>query len=271
MDLLRWLLFGVLPAVAAVLLGVGVGGPRWLALSLATAICVPFGIVLDWPDWFWRLDPVRGDPRPALWWTLLFAGLVGSLYDLRYLPKIVAVGLEFLLVAALPWLLAGRLHGRASFEHLVLWLGAGWIVIAVVWWVVRRAAKAQPGVTVPLAMAGVFGADAWLLHQHAGGSDWQLAGVAATGLGFAVVTTAWRRPFECGTGAGLCMTLAHTGLLLCGRGERELLELPFVLAWLAPVPLWLASAGPAARWRRTGACLAVVAVGGMCALAVAAA
>ena len=260
MDVLLWILFGVLPAIATVLFGVGVAGPRWLALALAVAVCVPFGMSDGWPAWPWQLDLLHGAPRPALWWTLLLGGLFGSAYDLRALPRVLAFGLEVILVAMLPWLLSAPLRENWSFEGCLLYLAVGWAGMAALWWGLRKAAKAQPGLAVPLAMTIVLGVDAWLLRAGGGGPDWQLAGVAAVALGFAVVTTIWRRPFECRTGAALCMTLAHTGLLLCGRSERELLRLPLVLAWLAPLPMAVVVLPWFARARRSGAVLGVLGV-----------
>lgn len=255
-----WVLFGLLPAIAVVLLGVGVGGARWLALALAVAVCVPFAITDGLPDWFWRLDFEHGAPRPALWWTMLLGGLMGTAYDFRLLPKIVTSGFEALLVLMLPWLLSAPLRATWSFETCALYLGAGWLLMAAIWYCLRRSAKAQPGLAVPLAMTIALGVDAWLLRTHAGGADWQLAGVASVALGFAVITTAWRRPFECGSGAALCITLAHTGLLICGRSERELLQLPFVLAWIAPLPMWLVVMPWFTKHRKVGACIGVLAV-----------
>lgn len=260
MDVLLWILFGVLPAIATVLFGVGVAGARWLALALAVAVCVPFGMADGWPPWFWGLDLLHGPPRPALWWTLLLGGLLGTVYDLRALPRVVAFGFEVILVGMLPWLLSAELREDWSFEGCLLYLAVGWAVMAALWWGLRRSAKAQPGLAVPLAMTIVLGVDAWLLRSNGGGPDWQLAGVAAVALGFAVVTTIWRRPFECRTGAALCMTLAHTGLLLCGRSEKELLRLPFMLAWLAPLPMAVVVLPWFAKARRTGAVIGVLGV-----------
>ncbi len=250
MDLLLWVLFGVVPAVAAMLVGVGVGGPRWLAPALALAVCVPFGMASGWPDW--------------LWWLVLLAGRLGGLHDLRALPKALTLVGEVLLVAFVPWLLSAPLRAGWSFEGSVVFLTAGWSVLAALWWVLRRAAKVHPGMSVPLAMTFVLATDAWLLDRYAGGSDWELAGVAAIALGFAVLTTVWRRPFVCGTGGTMCIVVVHVGLLWCGRSERELLRLPFVLALVAPLPMWLVSAKAFADARATGALLGVVLVGVCC-------
>ena len=99
MEVLLWLLFGALPAVAVVFVGVGVGGPRWLALALAVAVCVPFAMAEGLPPWPWDLDLLRGPARPTLWWLLLFGGVLGWAYDLRWAPKGLALVLEVALVA----------------------------------------------------------------------------------------------------------------------------------------------------------------------------
>ncbi len=237
MDVVQWLLFGALPAVAAVLLLVGVGGPRWLALALALAVCVPLALEDGVPPWPWQLDLVHGPPRPALWWLLLLAGAFGAAFDLRALPAAIAVPAEVVLCAALPWLLSSPLRAGWSFEAAVLLLGLGWSVVALLWWGVRRAAEARPGVWVPLAMTGALAVDAWLLRAAGDGPDWRPAGVAAVALAFACLTASWRGAFVCGSGAVLLMTLAHTGLLLCGRSEAGLRAASFVLAWCAPLPL----------------------------------
>ena len=260
MDVLLWVLFGLLPAIAAILVGVGVGGPRWLALALAVAICVPFGMADGWPGWCWQLDLMHGKPRLALWWTLLLGGLLGTVYDFRLLPKVLTVGLEVAMVLMLPWLLSAPLRAAWSYEGCIAYLAAGWLLMAALWLGLRRSAKARPGLSVPLAMTIALSVDAWMLRSHTGGADWQLAGVAAVALGFAVITTIWRRPFVCGSGAALTITLAHTGLLLCGRSEQQLLRLPFILAWIAPLPMWLVVAPWFARRRTLAACLAVLLV-----------
>lgn len=256
-----WVLFGVLPAVALMLVGVGVFGPRWLAIAVAVSICVPFGMEYGWPDWFWQLDAMHGAPKPWLWWLLLFGGVIGSLYDRRWLPRQLGFGCEVVLVALLPWLLSAPLRDDWSFEASAAFLAAGWVVQAAIWWSLRRAASAREGMAVPLAMTIVLGVDAWFLRENCGGADWKLAGVAAIALGFSVLTTCWVRPFVCGTGGVLLITLAHTGLLLCGRSERELLQVPLVLAWCAPLPMLIGATSWFKDARTSGAVLGVVGVG----------
>ncbi len=267
MDLLHWLCFGVLPAFAAVLLFVGAGGPRFLPLAIGVAICVPFGMADGWPAWPWQLDLSRGDARQWLWWCFACAGLVGAAYDLRLLPKALLLGCEVVLVVMLPWLLSSSLRAGWSFERSVLMLGAAWCVLAALWWVLREVAKLQPGMAVPLAGTVALCADALVLHTQGGGIAWQLAGVAAVALGVSVATTLWRRPFVCGTGGTLCITIAHAGVLWGDRSRAHLLSAPCLLALVAPLPLWLATRPMFAQSRTTGV---VIGVGATAALAISA-
>jgi hypothetical protein len=270
-DLLRWVVFGVLPAVAAVLVGVGAGGPRLLALSLAVALCVPFGIAVDWPAWPWQLSFAHGDPLDWLWWSFVTAGVVGVCYDMRLLPKVLLLGCDVALVATLPWLLSAPLRARWTFEECVVWLSAGWLVIAATWWALRQSARVSPGMAVPLAGTMALVADTFVLRARGASLPWQLAGVGAVALGMAVATTIWRRPFVCGTGGTLAITVAHVGLLYCGRSESDLLRAPFLLALVTPLPMAIVCHKAFADGRATGAAVGLVGVAALAAGAIAAA
>jgi hypothetical protein len=262
-DLLHWLLFGVLPALAVVLVFVGVGGPRLLGLALAVAICVPMAMSVGLPDWPWSIGVRRGDPVQWLWWCLAAAGVLGAAYDLRLLPRWLLLPCELLLVVLLPWLLSGEQRAGWSFEWCVVMLGAAWLFVMLLWWVLRQAAKLQPGMTVPLVGAIALVADALVLRALGGRLGWELAGIGAVALGVSVATTIWRRPFVCGTGGTLCIALAHAGILLCDRGERHLLQTPFLLALVAPLALWLATTKLFADGRATGMVVGVLATAGI--------
>ena len=258
MDLLHWVVFGVMPAVAAMLVGVGVGGPRFLALSLMIALCVPFGMAAGWPPWPWHLSVQHGDPQAWLWWVFAAAGLVGVSYDAKLLPKVLVLAVDVVLVAVLPWLMSGPLRARWSFEQCVLGLSAGWLVVALTWWVLRRVARLQPGMAVPLAGAIALAADALVMKERGTRLDWELAGVGAVALGLAVATTIWRRPFVCGTGSTLAITVAHLGILYCGRGQGEIVRAPFLLALVTPLPMGLVLTKAFADARATGAVIGLL-------------
>lgn len=257
MDLLHWVLFGVLPALGAMLLGVGAGGSRFLAAAIAVAVAVPFAMASGAPDWPWRLDPLHGEPRAFWFWAVFVAGLVGSLGDARWLPKPLAFLLELALGMALPWFLTGLVRRSWSFEQHVLWLGLGVLAVCVLWHVLREAGRARPGLLVPFVGAVTLGVDAWLLRSH-GVPTWELAGVGSVALAFALLTALWRRPLTCGTGAALCIVVVHVGCLWCGRALRDLHSLSSVLALLQPLPLWCAACASLARRPKTAVALAVL-------------
>ncbi|MCC7398134.1 MAG: hypothetical protein IT455_13790 [Planctomycetes bacterium] len=265
MDLLHWILLGLLPALALVLLGVGVGGPRLLAFSLSASVCLPFGVQAGWPPWFWHLSLTHGDASNWLWWCLCWTGICGVAYDLRLLPKALLLPCELLLVVLVPWFVTAPLRAGWSFEVAVLGLAAAWGQLGGTWVVLRRAAKVDAGIAVPLAGAVALAADALLLRSYGSGLAWQLAGVAAFALGIAVMTTLWRRPFVCGTGGALGIVVVHFAALWLGRGSRELLRPSFLLAAAAPLPLWLSTTKAFADGRRLGV---VIGLFGVVALAV---
>ncbi len=256
MELLQWVVFGVLPAITAVLVGVGTLGPRWLAAALAVAVCVPFGIAAGWPAWPWHL-PLQGAALAWLWWTFAAAGVVGVGYDARLLPKPLLLAIDVVLVVAMPLLVTGEGRGAWKFETQVLWLAAAWLVLAAAWWVLRRVAKILPGLTVPLVGAIALATDAWVLRERGVTLHWQLAGVGAIALLMAVATTTWRRPFQCGTGAALTITVLHTGPLLTAHGQGQLPSWPFVLVAAVPLALGLALLRLFARRPRLGAAVGI--------------
>jgi hypothetical protein len=256
-DLLHWVLFGVLPALASVLLFVGAGGPRWLGIALAVAVCVPFAMATGWPAWPWLIGMHHGDPRQWLWWLVAAAGVVGVTYDMRLLPKWLMLPAEVLLVGLLPWLLSGPLRAGWSFEWCVVMLSGAWAVVVATGWVLRQSAKVQPGMTVPLVGAIVMTGDAIVLHARGEMVAWHLAGVGAVALGAAVATTIWRRPFVCGSGGTLCIAVVHAGVLWVGCSERQLLQFPFVMALIAPLGLAVALTKPFAEGRATGMAVGV--------------
>ena len=267
MDVLRWIVFGILPAIAVMLFGVGAGGPRLLAVSLATSICIAAGMLVGWPIWPWDLSLQHGEPRSWAWWSVLAAGVVGSCHDARVLPRVLTVPAEFAIVAALPWLLTGALRATWTFEQGVVWLlGAGALLLAI-WWVLRRVASLQPGGAVVLAGAIALLADTLVLRAR--GHAWDVPAVAVVALGLALLTTVWRRPFVCGTGAALSITIAHAALLWGGHGERALLRPAMLLAAVAPLAMAVALAKAFAQGRQTGIVVGVVATAGVAVAAVA--
>lgn len=261
MALLFWLLYGLLPAIAAVLLFVGVGGPRLAAFGLAAGIAVPFGLLVGWPDWPWLLDLNARTALPWLFWSVVAAGLLGTLHDLRCLPKVVVIPLEALLVLTLPWILSAPLRPRWSFEMGLVRLSIAWLGLAVVWWTLRGASERRPGKLVPAAAVMFLAGDLWLVLARQHELSWQLLAAGIAALATAVLVANYRRPFQLGTGATLVIVMLHGGMLMACRVYAEFPAKPLLLALLSPVPLWLTAHKGFDDSRRTGACIGL----GLCA------
>jgi hypothetical protein len=224
-----------------------------------------------WPEWPWHLDAHHGDESSWYWWSLAIAGVAGAAYESKLLPKAMLLVVEIALVALLPWLLTGHRRPGWSFEWCVVMLGSAWIILFTTWWVLRAASKAQPGMAVPLAGTIALVADAFVLYEYGDAIGWRLAGVGAVALGISVATTLWRRPFVCGTGGTLCITIAHAGVLWFHRAENETLRGSFVLALLAPLGMWVATTKAFADGRTTGMLVGVAVTAAIAGSAVAAA
>ncbi len=255
MTLLRWLLYGLLPAISAVLVFVGVGGPRLAAIGIATGIAVPFGLLVAWPDWPWDLDLTAATALPWLFWSVVGAGLLGTLHDLRWLPKMVVIPLEAVLVVMLPWILSAPLRPRWSFETALVRLSLAWAGLVVVWWVLRTAAERRPGRLVPAACVLFLAGDLWLVQSRNHDLSWQLLAAGVVALATALVVASWRRPFQLGTGAILVVVLLHGGMLMACRVYAGFAAKPMLLALLSPVPLWISVHKGFDESRRTGAAI----------------
>lgn len=253
--MLRWLLYGLLPAIAAVLVFVGVGGPRLAALGLAAGIAVPFGLLTAWPAWPWEIDLQAGTALSWLFWCVAFAGVLGTLHDLRWLPKMLTIPLEAALVVMLPWVLSAPLRPRWSFERGLLYLSVAWLGLVVVWWTLRRASETRPGMLVPAAGVLCLSGDLWLVLSRDHDLSWQLLAAGIAALATAMLVSTWKRPFQLGSGATLVIVLLHGGMLLACRVYAGFPPGALLLALLAPVPLWVSSHRNFDDSRRTGACI----------------
>ncbi len=267
MTLLRWLLYGLLPAVAAVLLFVGAAGPRYAAAGLAAGIVVPYGLLVAWPDWPWQLGTGAGTAMPWLFWSIAAAGLTGLLHDVRLLPRPLTIVCEAALVVWLPWALAAPLRRHWSFEAGLLHLGAAWCGLLLVWWALRGASERRPGMLVPLGACLCLGGDLWLVLAREHDLSWQLLAAGIAALATALLTATWRRPFQLGSGATLVLVLLHGGVLFACRVYANLPRQPLLLALLAPLPLWIAAHKAFDESRRTGACIGLAATAAMTAAA----
>src|SRR5262245_26930160 len=129
-----FVLKGVLPAMAAALLLVGVFGPRWLGVAVAVGLFAALSLLRELPLWPGELYGSTNDYLQWLCWCGLAGGLV-SPFGAGPLPRWAAGSLSVLLLAGEVWLLLTNQRGRGGADTAVLhfvaiagiggvWLGA---------------------------------------------------------------------------------------------------------------------------------------------------
>lgn len=245
MGLSHLILYVALPAIAAGLLFAVVLGWRLVGLAFAAAAVLPFALLRALPAAPW--DLWRQPAPPATWhlWIVVGAGLVGSLRDLRVLPRSLGDLLGAGLLLAQPWILLAGLRGvsaDAAFVPLLACCG----ITAACWLVLREVVRSEVG--SPAVVAGALGllGDLVLLAMVRGVGEASVLVTAVLVLLVAMVASAARSSFRFGDGAALAVVAVHVGAILLPFGSDGV-GVGFggdlvvaVLALTAPVPLWLA-------------------------------
>lgn len=245
MSLPHLILYVALPAILAGLLFAVVLGWRFVGLAFAAAAVLPFALLRAVPAPPWDLWRHPGDPAAWHLWIVVGAGLVGSLRDLRVLPRPLGDLLGVGLLLAQPWWLLAGLRA-ASADAAIASLLACWGLAAAAWLVLREVARSEVGTAgVAAGALGLLG-DLTLLAVVRGVGDASVLVTAVLVLLVAMVASASRSSFRFGDGAALAVAAVHTGAILVPFGSdvgtaglRGDLVLA-VLALAAPVPLWLA-------------------------------
>ncbi len=253
MTPLHWLLYAALPAIAASLLLVAVGGPRLIGLALAIGVLAPFALLKSLPPWPWVLLRTGGSGGDWLLWAIVAAGLLGTLHDLRIWPRPLGMPPAIALLLATPWMVLARFRAEWSLEAAAAHLSMAWVLFGVVWLALRDAVGNGGGArwVLPAALLCLLGDFLVLLCGGAHASLFALLGAAVVLL-VALVTAAWRRPFQFGEGACLPIAIVHCGALVLAYCERRVPWNAALLAMLAPAPIWLVSRQVAGRDRSYG-------------------
>ena len=242
-DVIRAVLYGVLPALGAALLLVGLLGTRWLGVANGLGLLVTLGLLKQrrplWPHELWA-----GNNDAMLWlcWGALAVGLLAALHPRRELPGWLAVPSGLACIGGNFWLVLVNPRKRWEVTECVLQHEAAIAVAAVGWLSVRRAIGARPGPLMAWALSGCLAGDAALLHFSGSTLQGQLGGAVATAFAAAAGTALWRHPFVLDRTAALPFAAIHGGLLLTGVHLSELGPVPAVLAGVAPCALVLCGA-----------------------------
>ncbi len=241
-DLVRVVLYGVLPSIAAGLLLVGAFGPRWLGLAAGIGLFVALGLLRNrlpaWPHALWAGN---NDGNVWLVWCVLTAGVLSACSGRAFPPRWLAVPAGLAASVGQVWLMLSTRRPRLPTSESVLVHAAAVAACAAAWLSVRRAIEQRGGALLTWLLALCLVGDSALLIGSHSALQGQLAGAVAAAFGAAGGTAIWRHDFRLDRAVALPFAVSHCGLLLAGQQFSELPPLPAGLAALAPA--WLALAG----------------------------
>jgi hypothetical protein len=237
LDTLLVILKGLLPAVAASLLLVGVFGQRCIGLAMGVGVFTAYALLKQFPPLPHELWSGNNDAMQWLVWSGAVAGLLALAGSEGLPPAWLGLPAGVLLLAAQVWLmLLNRTQGMTPTES-ALTHAVPIVVCAATWILMRRAAGRRQDVWSAVVWTVCLAADSLLLLLSRSALQGQLAGAAAAALGTAAATALWRRPFAVGRPATFVLASLHGGLLLAGNQLAELPAVPALLAAAAPAAL----------------------------------
>jgi len=142
-----------------------------------------------------------------------------------------AAGSAVVLGAFGTWLVLQKVAAPWSSSDVLLHIGGGGLVVALLVLVLRRfLSHAQPGVFPAILVTALLSADAVLLAANGSALLGQLCGGLAAAVGAGAGTSLWRRPFALAGADGTWIGIAHGLFLLAGV---HLSYLPWDLAAIA--------------------------------------
>lgn len=243
-DLIRVVLYGVLPALGAALLLVGIAGTRLLGVANGLGLLVTLGLLKQrmptWPHDLWA-----GNNDAMLWlcWGALGVGVLAAAHPRRELPAWLSIPSGIACIGGSFWLVLVNPRKRWETTESIAQHGAAIVLTTLTWLSVRRAIGARPGPLMAWTLGGCLAGDAVLLHFSGSTLQGQMAGAAATAFAAAGGTALWRHSFVLDRAAALPFAAIHGGLLLTGVHLSELGIGAATIAGLAPAALLLCGTG----------------------------
>lgn len=234
---------GALPPIVAALLFVSLAGVRLLPLAMALGLYVAHGLLKAWPS---LPHELWTNPNGTEWllWGVVAAGLVALLEHTRLLPQKVAPATAVFVAAATVWLELGKLAMRWTSNEVLLHVGGGGGVVALVTLVARAGiARAPAGIASAVVWSTILSLDSLLLTLASSAFLGQLCGAVAAAVGAAAGTVLWRRPFALSPADGTWLGVAHGGFVLAGAHLADLGWPAAVVAMLSPCALLLLRGG----------------------------
>lgn len=240
---------GALPPIGAALLLVSLGGARLLALAAVLGLFAAFWLLKreqpPWPHDLWFAP--SGDPW--LVWSVVAAALVALLEHARVLRGRVAAGFGAAVAAFAVWLVLEKVSMRWADSHLILHVGGGALVAALLVLATRTTlARAPKNVAPAVVFTLLLSALSVLLVEGAKlGLFAQLCGALAAAVGAGAATSLWKRPFALAPAEGAWLGGAYTLFVLAGVHLGDLPLAAAGCALVAPAALFLLKPGAAQR------------------------
>lgn len=236
MDLVP-VLQGVLPAIVAALLLVGLGGARLLALAAGVGLFAAYTLLKDWPA---LPTALWSAPNGTEWllWAVAAACALALLERTGVLTGRPAAVAAVVLAPASVHLLLLKLASRWATGDVLLHVAVGGAGVAILVLGLRRMLRtARPGPLPAIVAAALLSVDAVLLAAHGSALLGQLCGALAAAVGAGLGTMLWRRPFALAGADGTWLGLGHGLFLLAGVHLANLTWTAAVLAAIAPLLL----------------------------------
>lgn len=269
---MEWLplIKGIAPPVLVTLALVSAGGNRLLPLAIGIGLTLAFVLLKSWPTLphvLWSSP----DGIQWLFWSAVAAMLVSSLELWRCLPARAGAAVGVALAGVSVWLVLQKVGARQSTAWNVMQIGAGGLAVAAIVVAQRRLiARSTSSPFFPVFVLAILIVDSVVLTLGRSLLFGQMCGACAAGLGAAVVTCMWRKPFTMSVADGTWFGIVH-GLFLLAAVHLAYLGWPAaLLAAAAPVlplalPKSFAKERPK-RWMLVATTLAALPAGGAIAL-----
>ncbi|MCA8953837.1 MAG: hypothetical protein KDE27_30270 [Planctomycetes bacterium] len=232
---------GIAPPVLVALALISAGGNRLLPLALGVGFALAFILLTrDWPTLphvLWSAP----NGKQWLFWGVVGALLVAALEHWRCLPVRVGLWLGIAVGVAAVWFLLSKLAHAETLAWRVVHVGGGGLAVGALVWTQRRLiGRSESSPFFPVFALAILIVDAVVVTLGRSALYGQICGALAAGLGAAIGTCLWRKPFTMGVADGTWLGAAH-GLFLLAAVHLAYLTWPAaLLTAIAPVlPLML--------------------------------
>ena len=232
---------GLLPAMGAVAVLVGILGRRFVSIAIASGVFAAYSLLKQLPAWPHRLWVENNDGTQWWIWSLVAAALLATFEGSRTRPARSAFVLWCAVLGAQVWLMLTnrRTNWDASTTALHTSIGAFALCLMCVTF---RSTLAKPAPRLQLwAWTACLGVDAGVLALGGSVLLGQLAGALAAALGTVAALRLVRNSVQLVPGTALTLAAGHGGILFAGYHFTEPPLTALLAAACAPCCLGIAA------------------------------